>query len=178
VRVNVVDLVGHPGATRAVHDVVALDEFGDDPWGTAEGLVRDPVTLDLHLDSVVEGILVRGTVIFELVMPCARCLVDQQHRVEASVTELFMDPARIEPDDDELDPGYELVDDLTGLDLSALVRDALLIDLPIRVLCRDDCAGLCPTCGVDRNREDCGHRDAATVDPRWAALSELRLPPG
>jgi uncharacterized protein len=176
VRVGVVDLVGRPGVTRAVHEVVPLDAFGDDPWGAAEGLVEDPVTLDLDLDSVVEGILVRGTVGFSLVVGCARCLTPCPVRVDASVTELFMDPARVESDD-ELDPGYELIDDLTGLDLSALVRDALLVDLPIRVLCRDDCAGLCPVCGADRNAGDCGHRDTTTVDPRWAALSDLRLPP-
>ena len=72
--------------------------------------------------------------------------------------------------------GYEIVDDLTAIDLSTLIRDAVLMDLPVRVLCREDCQGLCPVCGTDRNREDCGHRPEAAPDPRWAKLAELDLP--
>lgn len=176
VRVPITGLVGHPGETRALARELPADAFGDDPWGPAVAKVLDPVVLDLHLDSVVEGILVRGTLGFTVEQPCARCLEPQQVVLDVDVAELFMDPNRIE-DDEEQDPGYELVDDLTAIDLTIMVRDALVIDLPLRILCREDCQGLCPTCGVDRNLTDCGHGPGDEPDPRWAALADLDLPP-
>jgi uncharacterized protein len=175
VRVPVTDLVGHPGTTRALTRAVTPEEFGADPWGPAVEAVTAPVELDLHLDAVVEGILVRGALTFTVQLPCARCLEPQQVTRTVDVAELFTDPAKREPEDED-DPGYELEDDLTAIDLSTLVRDALVVDLPVRVLCREDCQGLCPTCGADRNLGDCGHADTELADPRWAKLADLDLP--
>ncbi len=175
-RLTVTDLVGRPGATRAVVDDVPRDAIGEEDWGAADQAVGDPVSFDIHLDSVVEGILVRGTITFRLTLPCGRCLEPQNTEVVADVTELFVDPKRTD-DPDDVEPGYELIDDNTAIDVTTLVRDAVLIDLPIRVLCRDDCAGLCAQCGADLNSTDCGHRRVPDVDPRWAALSKVSLPP-
>jgi uncharacterized protein len=174
VRVPVHELVGHPGATRALRDAVPVDAFGTDPWGPAEGAIRGEILVDLHLDAVVEGILVRGTVGVDLELPCARCLRPQPLHLDLDVAELFVDPTKHDEDDED-DPGYELIDDRTAIELSTLVRDALLIDLPVRVLCSEDCLGLCPTCGRDRNTDDCGHRPGDEPDPRWARLAELDL---
>lgn len=174
-RVPVMELVDNPGATRALSRAVPVDEFGDDSWGAAEGAFRADIDLDLDLDAVVEGILVRGTIGADLQLPCSRCLVPQDVHVDSDVAELFVDPTKRE-DDDEDDPGYELIDDRTAIDLSVMVRDALLIDLPVRVLCREDCQGLCEECGADRNLGDCGHRPDAAPDPRWAKLADLELP--
>jgi uncharacterized protein len=176
VRVPVTDLIGSPGASRALARAVPVDEFGDDPWGNAEDAVEDPVDLDLHLDSVVDGILVRGELRFEVRLACARCLVPQRRSLQVDVAELFVDPTKLEAEEELDDPGYEIIDDLTAIDLSTMVRDALLIDLPVRVLCREDCQGLCPVCGADRNLTDCGHRPGDEPDPRWAKLQELDLP--
>jgi uncharacterized protein len=175
VRVPIIGLVGRPGETRPLAAAVAPEEFGDAPWGPAEHAVQDPVDLDLHLDAVVEGILVRGTVGFTVQLPCARCLEPQLIHRTADVAELFVDPTKVE-DELEDDPGYELLDDRTSIDLTTLVRDALVIDLPVRVLCREDCQGLCPTCGVDRNTGDCGHEPGRDPDPRWSKLQDLDLP--
>lgn len=174
-RIPVSDLVGHPGETRALRRAVEVDAFGRAPWGPAEGGVEDPVELDLHLDAVVEGILVRGTLGFHVELACARCLVPQRLDYTVEVAELFQDPTKREDDEDD-EPGYELIDDLTALDLSTLARDALIVDLPVRVLCDEDCRGLCVECGADRNLADCGHRPEQAPDPRWAKLSELDLP--
>ena len=176
-RVPIVDLVGHPGETRALSRAVPAAEFGTDPWGPTVASVHDPVELDLHLDAVVEGILVRGAIGYHVEIACARCLQLGAHDLEAQVTELFVDPTRREEGEED-DPGYELIDDRTALDLSTLTRDALLIDLPVQVLCDDGCLGLCPECGADRNAGDCGHRPGTEPDPRWAALQDLDLPPG
>jgi uncharacterized protein len=175
VRVPVTDLVGHPGVTRAVRRAVPVGEFGDDPWGPAEEAVRGDIGLDLHLDAVVEGILVRGAVGVDLELPCARCLDPRPLHLDVEVAELFVDPAKRE-DDDEDDPGYELVDAATAIVLDTMVRDALLVELPVRVLCDDACQGLCPTCGADRNHTDCGHGPGDDPDPRWAKLADLDVP--
>lgn len=173
-RVPITELVGHPGATRALSRAVDPDEFGTDPWGPTVDAVAGPVELDLHLDAVVEGILVRGELTFTAEVPCARCLVPQEVTRTVEVAELFTDPAKREPEDED-DPGYELEDDLTAIDLTTLVRDALVVDLPVRVVCSEDCQGLCPTCGADRNLGDCGHRETELSDPRWSKLAELDL---
>ena len=175
-RVPVTDLVGHPGRSRELSVAVPPIAFGEDPWGPTVSDVVADIVLALHLDAVVEGILVRGRIGFRVELPCARCLEARTVDLEVSVAELYRDPERREPDEED-DPGYDLVDDLTAIDLTTLARDALLVDLPVRVLCRDDCLGLCPVCGVDRNAGDCGHRPGAGPDPRWARLAELDLQP-
>lgn len=174
-RVPISDLVGHPGETRALRRAVPVDAFGQDSWGPVEGGMHDPVELDLHLDAVVEGILVRGSLGFHVSVDCARCLTPQRLDRTVEVAELFQDPTKREDGEDD-DPGYELVDDLTALDLSTLARDAVIVDLPVRVLCDPECQGLCPECGADRNQTDCGHRPDQDPDPRWGKLAELDLP--
>lgn len=98
--------------------------------------------------------------------PCQRCLADAVIERTISAREYQATNA----DDDELRTPY-VVDD--RLDLSAWARDALALALPEQILCRDDCAGLCPVCGADLNVEPHEH-EQETGDPRWAALAELR----
>jgi uncharacterized protein len=74
------------------------------------------------------------------------------------------------PDSDELRTPYL---DEDRLDLSAWARDAVVLALPEQILCRSDCAGLCPVCGKDLNAEPHSH-DEERTDSRWAALAELR----
>jgi uncharacterized protein len=172
-----VGLVGHPGETRPLVDDVAVDAFGDGSWGPLDDAVLDPVRLDLHLDAVVEGILVRGTVGATLALECHRCLAPTSLVREVAVAELFIDPARHDPDEGiEVEEGYELLDRTTALELDTLVRDALVIDLPVRILCRPECRGICPECGAERDTSDCGHAPAEPGDARWGALADLRLP--
>lgn len=193
VRVPVTDLVGHPGVTRPLVRSVSREEFdeltpasaGDvgvpendaADLALAVGAVCGPIELDLHLDSVVEGILVRGTLGVALETPCARCLEPVVIEDKLEVTELFRDPRKLE-EGEEVDPGYEIIEGGVAIELDTMVRDAIVMDMPVRVLCREACQGLCPICGVDRNELDCGHRPETEPDPRWAALGELDLPPG
>ena len=98
--------------------------------------------------------------------PCVRCLADAV--VEEALH--LQEYQATSPDSDELTTPY-LVDD--RLDLSAWARDSLILALPDKILCRPDCAGLCPACGKDLNREPHEH-DEQEPDPRWAALGELK----
>jgi uncharacterized protein len=98
--------------------------------------------------------------------PCYRCLADAVVDVGVTAREY----QATEPESDELRTPY-VVDD--QLDLTAWARDALVLELPDKILCRIDCAGLCPVCGRDLNVDPHGHDDEE-LDSRWAALSELR----
>ena len=128
-----------------------------------------PLDLDLRLESVSEGVLVTGTVSAPWRGVCRRCTTPIDGEFNVSVKERFCDP---DPErhvlDDEL--AYEIGDD--QLDLGPMMRDAIVLELPLAPLCLADCAGLCAECGADRNVEAC--TCVPPVDPRWATLDVLR----
>ena len=99
--------------------------------------------------------------------PCFRCLED-------AVLERRLDLREYQAESpggsDELTTPYVVEG---RLELSQWARDGLALALPAKILCREDCAGLCPVCGRDLNREPHEHEHEA-ADPRWAALGELR----
>ena len=176
-RLTVKDLVGRPGETRPLRERVPAEMFDDDPWGPLVEAIVDDIDCDLHLDSVVEGILVRGTLGVALEVACGRCLTPTVIHRSVSVAELFVDPTKrfhVEEDADE--PDFVLIDDNSAIDLSVMARDAVVLDLPLQVVCTPACKGLCPQCGEDRNKTSCGHVEASAPDPRWEALRKLQLP--
>jgi uncharacterized protein len=99
--------------------------------------------------------------------PCFRCLEDAVLERRLDLREY---QAESPGDSDELTTPY-VVDG--RLELSQWARDALALALPEKILCRDDCSGLCPVCGRDLNREPHEH-ESEVGDPRWAVLGELR----
>ena len=101
--------------------------------------------------------------------PCFRCLGDAVLDVPVSAREY---QAESPGDDDELRSVYL---ENQRLDLTAWARDAVALELPDKILCRPDCAGLCPECGVDLNAAEADHHHDKGPDPRWAKLSELKF---
>jgi uncharacterized protein len=99
--------------------------------------------------------------------PCMRCLGHSEVEIDAAARELH-DPHA--PAADELRSDY-VVDD--RLEVGVWARDAIALELPDQILCRPDCAGLCPVCGKDLNAEPHEHAEVE-LDPRWSALEELR----
>jgi uncharacterized protein len=161
-RLPVADLLRRPGTSRPVHVEVLLSDL----HGPGAEVASDaPVVVDGVLERVSEGIVVRGTISAHWVAACSRCLAPVGADIAVHVGELY----EREPIDGET---YRLDDDV--LDLEPLVRDALVLELPAAALCRPECAGLCASCGVDRNVTTC---DCTTevLDPRWAALRSLDL---
>ncbi len=164
-RIPVADLLKRPGASRAVRVEGALDGLAGSAAAVPAGA---PVAVDLVFERVPEGIVVRGEVAARWEAPCGRCLAPVQGALAVHVDELY-EPHPLEGET------YQL--DVDVVDLEPLVRDAVLLELPAAPLCRDDCAGLCATCGADLNTDrcDCTHED---LDPRWAPLRQLDLSPG
>src|SRR4029450_5394238 len=163
--VDVRELLQRPAAHRHVVVRAPLDSLATP---VASVPPDRPVTVDVEIESVVEGLLVTGTVSATAVVRCVRCLRQFDQEVEAEVRELFA----LEPGEDE-DEGYAVLPD-DRLPLDTMARDALVLAFPALPLHSPDCAGLCPVCGADRNTVDCGHTGAEDMDPRWAALAGLQ----
>jgi uncharacterized protein len=135
--------------------------------GVPEGASLD---LDLRLESVMEGVLVSGTVAGPVTGECGRCLGPVSSEVVVDIQELYVYPDSTTDETAEDGEVSRLQGDL--IDLEPALRDAVVLALPANPLCREDCPGLCPECGVrwDELPSDHSHDQ---VDPRWAALQGL-----
>lgn len=156
-RIDVADLIAHPGARRALSVEAALDGLG-----TRVARIADPVRLDLVLERVPDGIVARGDVHAHWDSECGTCLRELHGDLTMGVAELYeSDP--LEGDTYPIE-GHEI-------DLEQMARDALLLELPLVPACgRDDCEPATAegaALGADEASEP--------VDPRWAVLSQLEL---
>jgi uncharacterized protein len=168
--VPVATLLRSPGATATVAFETVFDPEGAYAAaapGAAEVVPGGHVEVDLALTSFLGGVDARGTLRVPWRASCRRCATDVGGTFDVKVHEQFR--AGAGPDDED---AYPLVNE--EVDLFDLVRDAVVLELPLAPLCRVDCAGLCATCGADRNLGDCGCR--ADLDQRWATLDALRVP--
>jgi uncharacterized protein len=144
---------------------VALGDF--DFGGTTYAI--EPAVVDVALDvsrMTHEGLALRLRFTAGLTGPCMRCLEPAAPTVDIDVREV-----------DQADGGEELSSpyvDGDVLDLAQWARDAYALALPNQVVCREDCAGLCPECGANLN-DDPAHAHERAPDPRWAKLRELRF---
>lgn len=171
------ELVRRPGTMRRLDRVVAApDALGTDVVAIAAG---QPVRFEGRIESVVEGVLVSGSVRAVATGECVRCLDDVAVEVDADLLELFAYPDRAAHHHEvgaDADDDQEQVLEDDAMDLEDVVRDAVVTALPFRPVCRDDCPGLCPECGA-RLVEDPQHQHDV-IDPRWSALAGLAQAPG
>ncbi|TMD58520.1 MAG: DUF177 domain-containing protein [Chloroflexi bacterium] len=119
------------------------------------------------------GILVQGTVRADVELECGRCLDRFIARVPARLEEQYYASIDVvsgavlaEPPRDARVIGHDFL-----LDVTPLVREHVLLELPLKPLCRENCAGICPTCGVDQNER--AHRHDEVEDERWSQLRTL-----
>jgi len=124
--------------------------------------------LDLRMEAVSEGVLVTGTACGETSGQCSRCLEPLEGTVTVFLTELFAYPDS-ETDKTSSDEEVHRVDD-DQIDLEQSLIDAIGLELPLAPLCREDCPGLCPDCGVALDGAEPGHSHDK-IDPRWAGLA-------
>jgi uncharacterized protein len=158
------------GTLRVQHEIP-----GDDPLWEGSGLeLLTGVDVDLEVTRAASGqIVARGSLRTRIGGSCRRCLAPVQLPVELpldlvwSFVERVSDDAEIGDEIRPVPPGEMY------LDAGEAVREELLLSVPIYLLCRDGCKGICPRCGVNRNETTCGcaGRDA---DPRWDALRAIR----
>jgi len=171
------ELGRRPGAQqRLTREIDAPQDLGiQGVVGVPEGA---PVELALRLESVMEGVLVTGTARARAEGECVRCLEPLEFDLAADFQEMFSYPdaddrgrVKADPADDaEEDEDRLFLED--GLfDLEPVLRDAVVLALPMQPVCQDDCPGLCSECGARLADDPDHHHDA--VDIRWAALQGL-----
>lgn len=117
----------------------------------------------LHASLVSQNVLIQGAFSYRIGGTCGRCLKEVEQMVDVDDLTLYVE-----------NPGVE------ELDVSNDFREEVLLALPVNLLCSDDCAGLCPLCGADRNEVECGCEppEIAVPEPEdnpWAALDDLKL---
>ncbi|MET8770718.1 DUF177 domain-containing protein [Streptomyces sp. NPDC004658] len=168
------ELGRRPGALqRLTREVDAPKDLGiQGVVGVPEGA---PMELELRLESVMEGVLVTGTARATAEGECVRCLEPVELELEADFQEMFSYPdaddrGRViaEPGDDAEDDEDRLFVEDGLIDLEPVLRDAVVLALPMQPVCQEDCPGLCSECGARLADDPDHHHDA--VDIRWAAL--------
>ena len=163
------ELGRRPGSLRKVSRTVpAPADLGVDVIRVPQG---SDLELELRLEAVMEGVLVSGIARGLAAGECVRCLDQIEQPLEIDLQELYVYPGaetRGASDDDE-DELHRLEGDL--LDLEPVLRDAVVLELPLQPVCRDDCPGLCAECG-QKLADDPDHTHES-ADPRWAALQGL-----
>ena len=164
------ELPRRPGLMRAVERrVPAPPELGVELISVEAG---SDLGLRLRMESVSEGVLVSGTVSVQVRGECGRCLRPIGDSIDVPIQELYAyEGSTMDETTDEEDEIGLVQGDL--IDLEPALRDSVVLALPTNPLCREDCPGLCPECGVpfDELPGDHSHDQA---DPRWAALSKLK----
>lgn len=157
-RVPVAELLRRPGSLRELSIHVDVDG-----WAISDAAVRGPVDVRLRLESVVSGLEVTGSLEAGWRGSCRRCLASIEQAVQQDLREMFSTA----PTDEET---YPIQDG--EVDLTPMVRDCLVLALPIAPLCSTDCAGPAPD-AYPMNQSEPSPEDRPK-DPRWAALDALR----
>jgi uncharacterized metal-binding protein YceD (DUF177 family) len=160
-EIDISELSSNPGASKEVLESSPIHGVKV-PLGWVDE--DEPVDMSLIAESIFEGILVTGEVAGVLHMSCSRCLRDFEEPFNHSVEETFYYSRPEET--------YQVEGE--RIDLEPMVRDVILLAIPLTPLHTPNCRGLCPVCGQDRNEVDCGHTQD-TSDMRWAPLKELVL---
>lgn len=170
---NVAQLLQEPVGAERVYDVA----------GPVEGVVEDAapseVSGTVRLVRTNRGLLAYANLDGVLRDLCSRCLGPADLPVRIAVEEEFLPTVDVytgkplPPGDDE-DGEVFRIDEHHHLDLTEAIRQALVTEQPMRPLCREECAGLCDTCGADRNAGACGCV-AEPEDSPWAALRGLTI---
>lgn len=159
-----------PGASREYEldeDITSIEKDLD---------VSAPLVGRVRFLRIGEGILVTGQLKTRVRMPCRRCLADVELPVEFGLEEQFRPsidiitgrPIPVEDDQEEV----TRTDERHMLDLTEVVRQNLVLALPMSVLCGEKCRGLCPVCGQNLNDSDCGCRPVEG-DSRLSVLRDL-----
>jgi uncharacterized protein len=172
-QINVAQLLrASIGSVRDYEIKQVIDITGDGVNSMVQGKVR--------LLRTNRSILVKGALETEVELTCSRCLGPFKCPLKMNLEEEYYPTIDVDtgaamsvPDE----PGCFTIDENHILDLTEAVRQYALLAVPMKPLCREDCAGLCPFCGHNLNTGPCGCPSRRT-DPRWAELSKLKKEKG
>ena len=170
-RINIVELLRHAGSERRVqHEISAADLNCELVPGQSE--ISGMVAIDVTAVSATDDVSVSGSVSIPWSGECRRCLkpISGVHTVDFD--ERFA-PARNRNQNSSTDGDVSIVDG-DQIDLLEPIRETVMIETPMSVLCSETCEGICDVCGTDRNKGSC---ECVVVvrDERWAALDDFKI---
>jgi uncharacterized protein len=150
-----------------------LEEDADTLNLQSEGAAfQNPVKVELSVTKSQDQLICRGKVEAKVKLECSRCLNEYRHNLSPDIT-FVVDLAGTPDQERSEEEGYFFADPAsTHFEIDELVREAMLLSLPIKPLCSEGCLGLCPVCGTDMNQSDCGCK-RENVDSRWEKLKDL-----
>jgi uncharacterized protein len=123
-----------------------------------------------------DNVFARGDIKALFNVPCALCLAPSLVKISAPLKMTFVaSEGDAEGSDDPLDDLEVSTHDGVEVDLGAIIREQLILGIPMSPRCRDNCLGLCATCGQNKNEHDCGHKPPVLEDPRLAVLKNLKI---
>ena len=159
--VNVAELLRRPGSEKQVDTVLTAEELALPGPRIAPDA---DVGVSARLASMTDGIVVTARLSVPWHDTCRRCLAELDEAIDITVHELYQVLVTTED-------AFPIIGE--QIDLTLMVRESILLELPLAPLCRADCAGICPTCGENRNDHPCSC-EAVVSDDRWSALDALR----
>lgn len=178
VRIHIADLLTGPGQHKTVPVAITMEpvEFGGQVFH-----FDSPLTGEAEIWNTGDSLLVKADLAGETLVQCSRCLTPFSLPLDVSFQEEFVEgeePAEGEETDEEGDDDRTITY-YTGdeIDLTEALQQNVLLELPMKPLCSEDCLGICPTCGVNRNETSCTCQESTNVDPRLAALKDLLRKP-
>lgn len=143
---------------------------------TGEGKEKNRVAGHCSLMRTQRSILVRCNLVTDIELSCSRCLNRFRQPLKVKFNEEFFPTLDLQTGE-ELPPPEEAssftIDEHHTLDLTEAIRQYLLIAVPMKPLCRPECAGICPTCGKNLNKGKCDC-PSDNIDPRWSRLADLK----
>lgn len=133
----------------------------------------DNVLLNCEMDKSSSQIVISCDVKFVAKQVCDRCAVEFDEKLNTSFKNIYF-LSHSHGDDREDESGiYYLSPEEDKIDLSPDTRENILLAIPMKVLCKEDCKGLCPICGIDKNKETCDCKDESS-NPVWDSLLKLK----
>lgn len=180
-RINVADIKLEAGTHKTVDLEITLEPI---EMGGQEVRFEEPFTGEAEIWNAGDRLLVKADVSGEAKLVCSRCLAEYTEILDVSFDEEFVsgepEEGRTEEDEEEEEESGRTVSLYEGdeIDLTDPLRENILLELPMKPLCDEECKGLCPTCGTNLNEGACKcEGDREVVDPRLAVLKDLLRKP-
>jgi uncharacterized protein len=167
-----------PSEGKLVQEDVPRSLFADALEGMEPDLDKTTGNFRVELTKDrEENVYARGDLKALVTLPCATCLGPALVKIDAPLKLTFVREGEEgeAPSDDPLDDVDVSAHDGEMVDLGPIVRENVILGIPMSPRCREGCLGLCATCGQNKNERDCGHKAEALEDPRFAALKNLKL---
>lgn len=138
--------------------------------------IEKPLNVEGTLHKQLERVVANGSISGEIEIECARCLTEQSYPLNVVFEEVFVTEDNFSKREDVHLHGDELEFSIyngNDIDVSEIVREEILLNLPNHFVCKEDCQGLCLKCGANKNLKPCSCEEKE-IDPRWAALKNLK----